>query len=389
MAAVAALASISIAAAGNDPAHGSPAEWTIMVFMNGKNDLEQYALKDINEMELAGSSNRVNIVVEVGRMAGYDSSDGDWQGVRRYYVKKDADTSKTGSELLQDLEMADMGDWRVLADFGKWAKAAYPARKYMLIVWNHGTGWDKSLAANAFKGISYDDVTGRHIDTPQLGLALKEMGGVDVYGSDACLMQMPEVAYEIKAYARYITGSEEIEPYDGYPYDTFLGAVTANPGMDPSELGRAVVDTYGEHYSRLGKSATQSLLDTAVLDSFATVLDAFTEAAMASGEKAKVKSAAAAAQNYAGYDNRDLWHFLQLYSGSSGSADVKSKAKALQARLDGELITRNRVSGKFIDGNSRGLAAYLPSYYYDKYYSELAWAGNTRWDEFVKWYLAK
>lgn len=37
------------------------AEWTVMVFLNGKNNLEKSALRDVNEMEMAGSTDKVNI----------------------------------------------------------------------------------------------------------------------------------------------------------------------------------------------------------------------------------------------------------------------------------------------------------------------------------------
>jgi len=178
-----------------------PAEWTIMVYINGKNNLEEFALKDINEMEMVGSTDKINIVVELGRMDGYDASDGDWKGVRRYLVKKDSDSSKINSLLVEDLGMKDMGDYNSLISFGKWAKEKFPAKRYMLVVWNHGSGWTKGGKPIITKGISYDEQSGNHINTPQLGLALKEIGKVDVYGSDACLMQMAEVDYEIKDYA--------------------------------------------------------------------------------------------------------------------------------------------------------------------------------------------
>ncbi len=151
-----------------------PAEWTIMVFSNAKNDLERYLLMDINEMELVGSTKKMNIVVETGRMAGYDSSDGDWQGVRRYLITKDSDMKKMGSTLVQEMGMTDMGDYKNLAAFGKWAKQAYPAKKYMLIVSNHGSGWEKGKKRSIVnKGISYDEQSGNHINTPQLGQALR------------------------------------------------------------------------------------------------------------------------------------------------------------------------------------------------------------------------
>ncbi|HNW44718.1 MAG TPA: hypothetical protein PKI19_09455, partial [Elusimicrobiales bacterium] len=39
-------------------------EWTIMVFINGKNNLMPYALKDMNEMEKIGSTDKIHVVTE-------------------------------------------------------------------------------------------------------------------------------------------------------------------------------------------------------------------------------------------------------------------------------------------------------------------------------------
>ena len=90
------------------PAAKAPAaEWTIMVYINAKNNLEEFGLQDLNEMEIAGSSDKVNVVVELGRMAGYDSTDGDWKGSRRYLVKKDNDIKKITSPVLADLGKVD------------------------------------------------------------------------------------------------------------------------------------------------------------------------------------------------------------------------------------------------------------------------------------------
>jgi hypothetical protein len=234
-------------------------EWTIMVFVNGKNNLEPYALYDMNEMEMIGSSDQVNVVAEVGRINGYSTSDGDWKTARRYLVKKDNDKTKITSPIVQELGKVDMGDYKHLIDFATWAKTNYPAKKYMLIVWNHGAGWIKNTRAiGVDKGISYDDETGNHITTPQLGMAMKAIGKVDVYGSDACLMQMPEVNYEIKDYVDYIVGSEETEPGDGYTYNLLLGPLVAKPTMGGAELGKLAVDAYADNYGT--QDHTQSLV---------------------------------------------------------------------------------------------------------------------------------
>jgi len=361
-------------------------EWTVMVFVNGKNDLEEFALKDMNEMEAIGSSGQVNVVAEIGRIAGYDYSDGDWTGSRRYLVEKDSDTGHITSPVLMDLDKADMGDYRHLVEFANWAKTSFPARKYMLVVWNHGSGWNKAGAVGRDRGISYDDETRHHISTPQLGLALREIGGVDVYGSDACLMQMPEVAYELSGNAGYILGSEEAEPGDGYPYDLLLAPLVKNPAMTPEELGRTAVKAYFSHYRSTGESSTLSLVKTAALPGYLSAVNDFVAAAIASNEKSLVSAAVADAQYFSAYNNKDLWHFLKLYAAGSNSAAVKIRAKALQDYLLDTLVIINRVTGDY--GNARGLAVYMPNtdYEFSDDYRELAWARASQWDEFVNWY---
>jgi len=238
------------------PEQRALAEWTIMVYMNAKNNLEASAIKDINEMETVGSTDKVNILVEAGRIDGYDTSNGDWKSTRRYRIARDADAAKIGSPVLADLGKTDMGDYRNIAAFGKWAKANYPAKRYMFIVWNHGTGWIRTNS----RGISYDEETGNHVNTPQLGSAMREIGGVDLYASDACLMQMVEVAYEMRGSAALIAGSVETEPMDGFNYAALLSPLAAVPSMSPEQLGRILVDSFIAQYVSPSRGATYSFI---------------------------------------------------------------------------------------------------------------------------------
>lgn len=358
-------------------------EWTVMVFINGKNNLEPFALQDMNEMEMIGTSDQVNIVAETGLVSGY--GDTPWTGTRRFLMQKDNDANAITSPVLQDLGKVDMGDYRSVIEFVNWAKAAYPAKKYMLVIWNHGSGWDKNVRAGLTRGISYDDETGNHISTPQLGVILKSVGGVDVYGSDACLMQMAEVAYELKDNVSYIVGSEETEPGDGYAYNSLLGPLAANPAMTPEELGRLAVDAYADYYQQAGEGSTQSLLRTDALPQFLTLMNTFASAMMAANEKALVKKAASGAQSFAVSDNRDIWHFADLVAGSTRKAAVKNAAAALKNYITGTLIVRNRTVTSGYE-NARGIAAYMPGYGFNADYNELAWAKASQWDEFINWY---
>jgi len=373
------------------------AEWTIMVFINGKNNLEKYALLDLNEMEMVGSTNKVNIVVEMGRMSGFDSSDGDWKGVRRYLVKKDNNFKSVTSPVVQDLGMIDMGDYKEVIKFGNWAKQNYPAKKYMLILWNHGAGWIKSVKAQtASRGISYDDQSGNHIDTPQMASILKEIGGVDVIGTDACLMQMAEVDYEIRQYANYIVASEETEPGDGYTYNTFLAPVIAKPTMAAPTLAKTAVDAYSDHYQSGNGGYTQSYVKSDGMPQLLKLVNEFAYAVTQANDVVAAKYARDNAVKFAYPENKDLYDFTSLLISKSTNADVKAKGQALMNHITGTLVGHSRSKDEpgsyWSEANplsrAKGIAIYLPTSAVPSSYQEMQWAKYSNWDEFVAWLAA-
>lgn len=373
------------------------AEWTVMVFLNGKNNLEKSTLRDVNEMEMAGSTDKVNIVVELGRMAGYDSSDGDWTGVRRYLIQKDEDPDKIVSPVVQDLGAVDMGDYKTAIDFGRWAKKKYPARKYMFIFWNHGTGWVKAAGLYNSKGISYDDETNNHINTLQMAEVMKSIGGINVLASDACLMQMAEVGFELRNNVPLIVGSEEIEAGDGYTYDVLLGGLINNPSMKAEELAKLAVDSYGDHYDQKGGGYTHSFINSRAMPQFMNLVNAFIAEVMKAddGEAAKYARDNALKFDYA--ENKDLYDFVSLLVSRSGSQSVKTRGQALMDYITGKLIGYNRSKDE--PGNywsparelsrAKGIAVYVPNRSVPYSYLEMQWAKKTKWPDFVKWIASK
>ena len=43
---------------------------------------------------------------------------------------------------MQNLKETNTGDPKVLADFLQWGLTEYPAKRTMVVLWNHGSGWD-------------------------------------------------------------------------------------------------------------------------------------------------------------------------------------------------------------------------------------------------------
>lgn len=360
-------------------------EWTVMVFVNAKNNLESYGLSDVNEMEMVGSTDKINIVVELGRITGYSSADGDWKGCRRYYVTKDDDKNRITSPVISENPKCDMGNWEYLADFANWARKNYPAKKYILIVWNHGSGWDKggNISEIIEKGISYDDETRNHITTPQLRMALEKIGKIDILAMDACLMQMVEVAYEVKELTDYVVASEETEPADGYTYNTWLKPLTENPEADAKTVSKYMVDSYTDHYQSINQGATQSAIDVSKLARFRDIVDGFIKNVIEINDNIAAKNARTNAQKFYYSNNKDMYHFVKLVYDYSQSESVKTAAGEVLKFMKEELIVHNRAYGSKYS-NAYGLAVWVPTYYSTSY-DELMWAKDSGWDEFIKW----
>ncbi|MGB1285401.1 MAG: clostripain-related cysteine peptidase [Aggregatilineales bacterium] len=67
-------------------AQDTEASWTVMHYMAMDNDLEPYIYNDLSEMMAAGSTDDVNIVVQVDRAENYSTRFDDWTDTRRFYL---------------------------------------------------------------------------------------------------------------------------------------------------------------------------------------------------------------------------------------------------------------------------------------------------------------
>ena len=80
---------------------GTPANWTVLAYLAGDNDLEGSLLGDLREMEEVGSRRaRWKSLAQIDRARGQDISDGNWTGTRRYHVTRSADPDRIGSTML-------------------------------------------------------------------------------------------------------------------------------------------------------------------------------------------------------------------------------------------------------------------------------------------------
>ena len=383
---------------GVAPPNSNLPEWTVMVYLDADNNLEGAGIDDINEMEMVGSTSDVNIVVQIDRIPysvldsnnqGYadDISNGNWTDTRRYFITQDYDPNIINSQLVSNLGELNMGTSSTLINFAKWAVSNYPAKKYLLVIWNHGGGFRFTGLA---KDIALDDTSGGDIITmSELEYALSaistKMGKkIDIVGMDACFMAMTEVAYQIKESTDILVTSEESVPNDGWPYDSILAQLVANSIMTPQQLATTIVDKYIDSYIG-SNSATQSAIDLSYMDTLAAQLSDLALSIMNDTltPKANYIDASTHAQYYSDYDFIDLNSFCYKILPYSNSSEVESIASAIQQTLNSSILSSHYYGSEL--NRSRGLSIYFPYQYYDNYYDNTNFAQDTFWDEMLSY----
>lgn len=218
-------------------------KWTIMTYMAGDNNLDQNGAEDLEEMKQTGATSEMNVIAQFDR-AGAERQ------TKRYYLKK---RTSLDADPVQSIGETNTGSPDTLIDFIRWGVTNYPADHYLLVLWNHGQGWDDTdiyagergtgerltrpgLVRHAFfrtsveqaaqlsasetaqaRAILLDDDAKDFLDNLEMKRVLQEtqkMIGrkLDILGMDACLMNMAEVGYQVKDSVLYTVGSEETEP---------------------------------------------------------------------------------------------------------------------------------------------------------------------------------
>jgi hypothetical protein len=114
------------------------------------------------------------------------------------------------------------------------------------------------------RGVAYNDATQEYLTNQDLKAVFDRvcttlLGGnkIDVVLFDACLMQMIEVASQIKDSVRFMVGSENVIPSKGYDYVALLRPFLMG-SMSPEDFARHAVESYALTYGRTHADYTLS-----------------------------------------------------------------------------------------------------------------------------------
>jgi clostripain len=378
----------------------STTPWTVMIYLDGDNDLESYAINDFLEMSQVDNAN-VNIVVQFDRSTGYNTSYGDWTSTKRFLVTHDM--TPTAANALSDIGEVNMGDPTVLQNFCTWARSSYPANHYALILWDHGGGWKSGVCIDG----------GDYITMPELHQAINNITSnganpLDVIGMDACLMGSLEVAYEIKDYAYFFVGSAELVPGDGFEYQSILASSNLSSITSAQTWAQYLVTAYGSRYGSDNDNPTLMAADLQQISALSSNLSTFATLLIndLSSEKTHISDAWSASRHYTD-DNTyssvyrsflDLYDFSEEIYTRSTNSSIRSQAQTVMNTLADSVLKqfwRDTGYAGTTDGQ-RCFSVYFPANnndsggYANYNAANLSFLSdaNQHWDEFLQAYFS-
>jgi len=326
--------------------------WALLAYIAGDNNLSDAGLADIVELCEVGASPRVHVAVEIDTY-------GEYTGSLRYEITEPDWSGKAHRIVIERIPEKDTGDPEALRSFLDWGLMRYPADNYLVVVWNHGTGF-RAIR----RDIGYDDF-GSSLDMPEIEEAMRRAGIGDklrirILGFDACLMNMVEIAHHFASQVDIIVGSQQTEPGDGWPYDEVLKAV--KDAGDEFDLARRIVNAYIEDYRKLGiydvtHSAVECARTEAVIkalgdlgDLLAYRLDAYYR---------DIRRLRLEAQTFEMADYVDLIHLAQLLGRGLPDGAIRKAADDVIKHARACIIASSSL-GQGV-ANANGLSVWFPA----------------------------
>ena len=399
------------------PPSSTPKPWTFLLYLDGDNNLYPYLNRAIAQLESQASNPNVNVVV----LFDGDRTNDSW----RFLVQPGGNYSLGVNKWY--LGELNMGDPQSLSNFIIWARENYPAQRYYLAIANHGRGTT---------GIAWDESNNKdYLSTAELRAALQTATNagqwkIDVLHYDACLMALLENAYQVKEYADYLVGSQNLGwsvfAYDAYarlegqnaesagaPYEFSALAAGVSASTTPRQLAIEVANAYFSHAALRDYPRTISAVDLSkavavrqAVDSFATALRNNLSSVKTSVQNTRSATQKFDSREYYKITNEDeyvdLYHLAERAKQYVSNSEVQTAAQGVMDVLSAGFVVVERHQSGMWGGeeeiywdldNAHGVSIYFPpksgSSDYNKYISHQMYRFTAEglWDEFLVEYF--
>lgn len=354
--------------AGEQPvATTAPRDWTILYYASGDHESPSFIWEDLNEIEAAGLSDRVQVVATV-----------DWPGspypgpqAVRYVMGADDNPDALTAQQVATLGEANFGDPAVLANFLAWGISTYPANHYALFLPGYGGGragccLDQNVGLpDQSDHLSLTDIS----QAITLAEAQTGIDHVDVLATSASFMGQLDALAALQPAADYIVASPALVPGEGWEYRAAIGQLIANPAMDGAQMASMLVSEFGAYQRQLlgHEFTTMAAFDSDRIPELVSAVETLAAALQAAPEQAfpPAGDARRGAQPYGAAVASampeialvDLRHAAGILAARAPS-DLQGAAQAVVNAVDNTVVTSDRGQGL---PNGYGLGIYWPS----------------------------
>jgi Clostripain family len=365
-------------------------EWTVMIYMAADNDLAPFAIKNFDQIQQTGSTDKVHVLVQI---------DSPIPGLRmRTFIPIGG-----GQGTPVDIPDINTGSVADFVNFVRWVDDGHRAKRYLIVLWGHGQGVSDfpgdeaptnvgtltagngatpdfspqtavlstpgnrahSLAAAAAPARLSSNpahMVGKVMEVEPLAILndhndaltsreLKEaliqarevlglgQEKIHIVGMDACLMSMAEVARQLSEAAGLMVSSEQTIPDASWPYGNILQKLVKNPQLQPEELADLIVDEYVAFYEAPDhkEQVTLSVCDLAetkdLTDTIARLVVALRKSLHSPDLRLAVVKARQSALSFFISDFVDLYDFCRLMK-STLDTDFEAACQTAKAVCD-------------------------------------------------------
>lgn len=216
-------------------------KWQTFIYLDADNDLAPAALFDLEEMTQGNTGSSTNILVQLDLPNG--------EPAKRFQIINGKKAE------LENLGEVDMTQAQTLTDFLLWAKAQSRAEQTMLILSDHGNGWDQLTGPSPQKSrprslfVDTDNGKNRvslHNHAAREAIANAQLT-IDILGFDASIMGTLEAIYEFSDFADIVITSQEVGWKDGWDYKAIFSALNSSATTSADDLAKTIVNAYGDY----------------------------------------------------------------------------------------------------------------------------------------------
>lgn len=230
-------------------------DWTVLIYMCGSDLESQYGDASSDLQTILGSKigDNVNVVIQTGGAKTWKSNGISSKKLERWIVKNGK------LQKVEELKLASMGNPGTLKDFVNWGCKKYPAKKYILDFWNHGSG---SVYGVCFDELFKDKETG-DLDSLKVSELKAATNGFDekfeLFLFDTCLSATVEIADIMSHHGNYMVASEEIIYGGCAGYEVWLSQISKNPTITGKEIGESICKYFKKKMTSYGYASTHTI----------------------------------------------------------------------------------------------------------------------------------